>query len=241
MSTHASTSRCEVRETVQELRRHRGLFSFRNDVPEAESVSRNSVSPELGVRPGGIVECLVARQGAGAFTAAMQIMAHSSSSCGFWVVVDPAQELYFPALSGWGIDPSRALLVHPQTKRGNVVGDRGMSEMPWCVGHVCLGRRSIPRSRPKALATCSRSRRRSGSVLQARCSETGTCLGRVTIAIHTHGGNSGGHQTTEYRGSISPGRPRRHCPGVGDRPCRGSCASGSRNGPFRDYERKARA
>ena len=34
MSTHASTSRCEVRETVQELRRHRGLFSFRNDVPD---------------------------------------------------------------------------------------------------------------------------------------------------------------------------------------------------------------
>jgi hypothetical protein len=116
MSRPLVRSRLEVGETVQELRRHRGLFSFRNDVPAAESVSRNSVSPELGVRPGGIVECLVAKQGAGAFTSAMQIMAQSSAGPGYWAVVDPARELYIPALSGWGIDPSRALLLRPQTR-----------------------------------------------------------------------------------------------------------------------------
>ena len=97
MSGRLSPSRREVRETVQELRRHGGLFSFRSDVPASESVSRNSISPELGVRPGGIVECLVARQGAGAFTSAMQIMAKSSAGRGFLAVVDPAREFYVPA------------------------------------------------------------------------------------------------------------------------------------------------
>ena len=43
-------------------------------------------------------------------------MAQSSTGPGFWAVVDPARELYVPALSGWGVDPSRALLLRPQTK-----------------------------------------------------------------------------------------------------------------------------
>jgi hypothetical protein len=116
MSSHLSASRCDVRETVQELRRHRGLFSFRNDMPAAESVSRSTVSPELGVRPGGIVEWLVPACGAGAFTAAIEIMARFCDGRGFWAVVDPAHELYMPALSGWGIDPGRALFLRPQTR-----------------------------------------------------------------------------------------------------------------------------
>ncbi len=117
MPGHLISPRREVRQTVQELRRHCGLFSFRNDIPPAQSVSRNSISPELGIRPGGIVECLVARQGAGALTAAMQIMAQSSSEGrGFWAVVDPAGEFYVPALSGWGVDSSRAMLIRPQTR-----------------------------------------------------------------------------------------------------------------------------
>jgi hypothetical protein len=116
MSGHLSHSRREVRETVQELRRHRGLFSFRSDVPAAESVSRNATSPELGVRPGGIVEWLVARQGAGAFSSAMQIMAQSSAGRGFLAVVDPAREFYVPASSGWGVDPSKMLLLRPATR-----------------------------------------------------------------------------------------------------------------------------
>jgi hypothetical protein len=116
MSGHMIPSRRDVRETIQELRRHRGLFSFRNNVPPAESVCRNSISPELGVRPGGIVEWLVARQGAGAFTSAMQIMAQSSAGRGFLVVVDPAREFYVPALSGWGVDPGKMLILRPATR-----------------------------------------------------------------------------------------------------------------------------
>jgi protein ImuA len=117
MSGHLISPRREVRQTVQELRRHCGLFSFRNDIPPDQSVSRNVISPELGIRPGGIVECLVARQGAGALTAAMQIMAQSSTEGrGFWAVVDPAGEFYVPALSGWGVDSGRAMIIRPQTR-----------------------------------------------------------------------------------------------------------------------------
>ena len=65
MSGHLNLSRDEVRETVEKLRGHLGLFSFQNDVPTAESVIENGSLPELGIRPGGIVEWLVAREGAG--------------------------------------------------------------------------------------------------------------------------------------------------------------------------------
>jgi protein ImuA len=117
MPGHLISPGREVRQTVQELRRHCGLFSFRNDIPPDQSVSRNGISPELGIRPGGIVECLVARQGAGALTAAMQIMAQSSTEGrGFWAVVDPAGEFYVPALSGWGVDSGRAMIIRPQTR-----------------------------------------------------------------------------------------------------------------------------
>jgi protein ImuA len=116
MSGRLSPSRREVRETVQELRRHAGLFSFRSDVPESEYVSQNSISPDLGVRPGAIVECLMSRQGAGAVTSAMQIMARSPSGRGFFAIVDPACEFYVPSLSGWGVDPGQALLLRPKTK-----------------------------------------------------------------------------------------------------------------------------
>jgi hypothetical protein len=116
MPKQPSASRGEVRETIQELRRHHGLFSFRNDSPPAQAVSRTSITQELDVRPGSIVEWLVMGQGAGAFTSAVQIMAQSSAKAGFLAVVDPTREFYGPALSGWGVDPTQALLVRPETR-----------------------------------------------------------------------------------------------------------------------------
>ena len=238
MSGHLIPSRREVRETVQELRRHLGLFSFRNDMPQAESVSRNCISPELGVRPGGIVEWLVASRGAGAFTSAMQIMAQSSAGPGVLAIVDPAREFYVSALSGWGVDPAKVLLLRPATQAGNMLGDRGMPALSWCVGYLGVGRRanSCPGSSP--LATGSGSRRRSGSVFSGRSQRRREPVWAELRLLVTPlaGGTRGGNQTTEYRGSVSPGRQGRHRPGVGDRPCRGSCASGSPAGQFSDCE-----
>jgi len=113
MSGHLSPSRDEVQERVRELRGHLGLFSFQDGVPAAQSTVQNGLLPELGVRAGGIVEWLVARQGAGAVTSALQITSRSSAGRGAWAVVDPARECYVPALSGWGINPGRALVLRP--------------------------------------------------------------------------------------------------------------------------------
>jgi len=115
MSGHVSRSRGEVRETVRELRRDLGLFSFEDGVPTAGSTVQNGLLPELGVRAGGIVEWLVARPGAGAVTSALEITSRSCGGRGVWAVVDPARECYVPALSGWGIDSSRILVLRPST------------------------------------------------------------------------------------------------------------------------------
>ena len=67
------------------------------------------------LRPGGIVEWLVAKEGAGAVTLALQLLSQSSAGGGAWAVVDTARECYVPALSGWGIDPKKILVIRPAT------------------------------------------------------------------------------------------------------------------------------
>src|ERR1700722_4640089 len=104
MSAQLSPSRDDVRERVLEIRRHLGIFSFQNDAHAIEPVIQNGSLPDLGIQPGGITEWLVAREGAGSVTAAMQIMSRSSGHRGMWAIVDPARECYVPALSGWGIE-----------------------------------------------------------------------------------------------------------------------------------------
>jgi protein ImuA len=113
MSRHPTPKRREVRQTVQELRRHVGLFSFQDALPRTEATFPNGLTPELGLRPGSVVELLAARPGSGAVTSVLQIMSRSSGGRDVWAFVDPARECYVPALSGWGIDPSRTLLIRP--------------------------------------------------------------------------------------------------------------------------------
>jgi protein ImuA len=113
MSAQLSPSRDNVRDRVRELRRHLGIFSFQNGSPAIESVIQNGSLPELGIGPGGIIEWLAAREGAGSVTAALQIMSRSAGDRGMWAIVDPGRECYVPALSGWGIDPSRVLVLRP--------------------------------------------------------------------------------------------------------------------------------
>jgi protein ImuA len=117
MSRHRKDSRRLVLEKVEELRSNLGLFSFqgKGSAETAESASRSGSSPELGVRPGGIVEWLVAREGAGAVTLALQLLSQSPVNRGVWAVVDFARECYVPALSGWGIEPNRILVLRPAT------------------------------------------------------------------------------------------------------------------------------
>ncbi len=115
MSGHLSPSRNDIRERVRELRRSLGIFSFQSDAPAIEPMIKNGSLPDLGVQPGGIIEWLAAREGAGSVSAALQIMSRSSADRGMWAIIDPARECYVPALSGWGIDPSRILVLRPET------------------------------------------------------------------------------------------------------------------------------
>jgi hypothetical protein len=115
MSGHLSTSSPRGKETVEELRSSLGLFSFQSEPAPVESPPQRVLSPQLGMRPGGIVEWLVANEGAGAVTLALQILSQSSGGGGTWAVVDTARECYVPALSGWGIDPNKLLVLRPAT------------------------------------------------------------------------------------------------------------------------------
>jgi hypothetical protein len=81
-----------------------------------EAARQDGPSLELGFRPGGIVEWLVAKPGAGAVSSALQISARSACGRGVWAIVDRDRECYAPALSGWGVDPARTLVIRPTTQ-----------------------------------------------------------------------------------------------------------------------------
>jgi protein ImuA len=113
MPEHRTPTIRQTRETIPELRKRLGLFSFNHELNNSEFVLPKGSVPELGVRPGSIVEWLVQGPGVGAGTCAFQLVAHSGIGHGFWALVDPAWECYVPAVSGWGIPPSRTLLIRP--------------------------------------------------------------------------------------------------------------------------------
>jgi hypothetical protein len=113
MSGHLGHPRRGPRQSLDELRRHLGLVSCQRDLPTAEIAQQDDSSRQLGMRPGAIVEWLVDREGAGAVTLALRVTSHFSAGKGITVIVDPARECYVPALSGWGIQPDRTLVLQP--------------------------------------------------------------------------------------------------------------------------------
>ncbi len=115
MTEAMSTPRPRVRQVVDELRSSLGLFSFQNGSSSAEPAQERGLWSQIAVRPGGIAEWLVASEGAGAVTLALQILALSAGCGDLWVVVDSARECYLPALSGWGMNPNKILVLHPST------------------------------------------------------------------------------------------------------------------------------
>jgi hypothetical protein len=115
MSGSQTSVRRNVRETITELRKHLGIFSFEVGAGSAPVQEANEAWPDLGLRPGGIVEWVVRAPGSGAITSALQIVAQSSFGHGVWTIVDDARECYFPALSGWGINAGKALILRPAT------------------------------------------------------------------------------------------------------------------------------
>ena len=117
MPGHSRALPGELRETIPDLRKRLGLFSFQHDASTSGSVLRDDLCLDLGLRPGGIVEWLAVTPGAGAVTSAIQMLSKLSSGRGVFAIVDIAGECYAPALSGWGICPDQMLLVSPATQQ----------------------------------------------------------------------------------------------------------------------------
>jgi hypothetical protein len=115
MSGYLELPTREAGVTVKELRERLGLFSFKHDEKLDEPLVQNGSMPELELRPGVIIEWLVERPGAGALTSALAILSRWLDGRGTWVIVDPVRESYVPAMAGWGVNPSRTLLLRPAT------------------------------------------------------------------------------------------------------------------------------
>jgi protein ImuA len=113
MSRQPILAPADIREKLRELRKCAGVFSFEQEAPVAGSIIQDNLPHGIGIRPGGVVEWLTAKPGAGAVTAALQVMIRSIFGRGFWAIVDSVRDCYVPALSGWGVDPFKTLLLRP--------------------------------------------------------------------------------------------------------------------------------
>ncbi|TWT66915.1 hypothetical protein Pla123a_43430 [Posidoniimonas polymericola] len=81
--------------------------------PTAPRLEPAAPLPQL-VRPGVLMDCL-GEPGSGAGLIALWLCRLACKSQGELVVVDPSREFYPPAAVAWGVDPSRLLVVLPDT------------------------------------------------------------------------------------------------------------------------------
>lgn len=116
MASWSADSPRDEPETVSDLRRRLGLFSFPADAPASGTASCHSPFAGWSHRPGGIVEWLATGPGSGAWVAAIQAWAKARSARGVMAIVDPSGECYAPALSGWGMRPEATLWVRPNSR-----------------------------------------------------------------------------------------------------------------------------
>lgn len=118
MGGRAERSDGDVRDIASELRSRLGLFSFEADGAAAVCPTAfDGPGQTLGIRPGGIVEWLVASPGGGAVSSTLHLIARSSFSRGMWAIVDAESDCYAAALPGWDVSLGRVLLIRPTARR----------------------------------------------------------------------------------------------------------------------------
>src|SRR5262245_57824867 len=117
MLGHSILSPGEVRSIVSDLRGRMGLFSFERDHSEIRPIPQDDIEAAFGIRPGGIVEWVVTKPGAGVTTSSLHVMAQSSFNHGVWAIVDSSCECYAAALPGWGVSLGRVVMIRPSTRR----------------------------------------------------------------------------------------------------------------------------
>ncbi len=191
MSTVLGKPRRDSREKVDELRTNLGLFSFRRDQGSVLTDREASRSNPLAVRRGGIVEWLVAREGAGGVSLALKVMSRSATGRGVLAVVDPARECYVPALSGWGIEAEDLLVLRPATLQETCWAIEQCLRCPGVSATWAWVDRADSRAGSSSLADGGGSGRRRGLVLSAGVGPTRARMGRLTIAGHAAGWRAG--------------------------------------------------
>ena len=172
----------------------------------------------------------MAREGAGAVTSALQIMSQSSAGRGIWAIVDPARECYVPALSGWGIDPSRLLVLRPATVPETCWAIEQCLRCPGVSATWAWVDRSDSRAGSSSLATGGGSRRRRGLVFSADPAQREPVWADLRLLVTPQAGGRGETRRVNIEVLYRRGGLGGSAQVVGDRPCRGSCASGSRSG-----------
>ena len=178
----------------------------------------------------------MAGQGAGAVTLALQIMLQSSARRGIWAVVDSARECYAPALSGWGIDPGKILVLRPASLPETCWAIEQCLRCPGVSATWAWVDERIPARVHRRWQMAAEVGGGVGMFFRPVAGADGSRSGPIYDCWSRRRLEAGGNQAGEYRGAVSPGGPGRQPPGVGDRPCRGSCASGSRSGRSSDCE-----
>ncbi len=140
MSGHLKPPSRESSATVKELRERLGLFSFQHEERRDEHLVRKGSMPELDLRPGVIVEWLVARPGAGALTSTLRILSQCLDGRGTWVIVDPVRECVRPRSLGMGHQSEPNAAGSASNPPGNLLGDRAVPAMSRSIGHVGVHR-----------------------------------------------------------------------------------------------------
>src|SRR5262245_18038307 len=116
MSEESADSPRQQCETISDLRKRLGLFSFQSDTATQETVWRSEALPHLGVRPGAIVEWLARSPGTGVAALALRLSPQCCSAERMLAIVDCRGDCYAPALWAWNLSADQTLLVRPNNR-----------------------------------------------------------------------------------------------------------------------------
>ena len=235
MSGHLNPSRVEVRERVQSLRGHLGLFSFQNIVPAVESIIQTSSLPELGVRAGRNCRVVGGERGRGSrylgLADHVAILGDREESGPSWIPLGSAMCPLYPA--GASIRAEYWFSARRLCRKTCWAIEQCL-RCPGVSATWAWVERADSRAGSSPLATGSGSGRRCGLVFSARQARREPVWADLRLLVTPQAGGQGETRRVNIEVLYRRGGLGGSAQVVGDRPCRGSCASGSRGGRSSD-------
>jgi len=109
-------------ETVRKLQNRIRCLEGTQPAVDEEVISTgcealDRLMPFSGLKRGSLVEWLGIGPGSGAATLALLCARQACTSGGALVVLDRRQQVYPPAIAGWGVDLDKVILVYPKNKQ----------------------------------------------------------------------------------------------------------------------------